>query len=103
MNKNEWNLRDEIRRTITEAFFADDYSTTAAEEIASRLCVEIEANYKCPHVITSDEGTSYCNLAESSVKDLQAALSDAKNKLQQAQKKLSRSRPKNAANHLEDL
>lgn len=63
--KETWNLREAIRRIIDECAY--DLNTATAVEIEDHLCEQIEKNHRCPHVASSDEGTSYCNLAESSV------------------------------------
>ena len=52
--------------TRIEELAASDRSPNAVALLELRARVErLEAGATCPHVVTSDEGTSYCGLAES--------------------------------------
>lgn len=98
---NSWNLREKVMDAIDKSFNTGDWRV--ALNIGHDLSAEIESNFRCPHVVSSDEGTSHCELAESSstaheaelakignelckaessVKDLQAALAEKEKEIE---------------------
>jgi hypothetical protein len=74
---------------ITERKLDDGYRAVAFEvgdslEKANARIRELESR-PCPHVVTGSEGTSYCALAEESVKRLEGRLAKAQNAMRAAE------------------
>lgn len=84
--KETWNLRESVMNAISEATCCRIYEDPSEKEIGDRLCAEIEANFKCPHVVSSDEGSSYCQLAEASVTKMGNEIAKLKEKIEVTQK-----------------
>jgi hypothetical protein len=58
-----FELRDRIENLKTEAEEREATNLSSFCELEARIAA-LEAGQTCPHIVSSDEGTSYCALAE---------------------------------------
>jgi hypothetical protein len=56
----QWALQE---RWGSHSCFEPDYDSSCILELRDRVTA-LEAGQTCPHIVSSDEGTSYCALAE---------------------------------------
>ena len=72
-----WECRCEsCQIAVSHGAPEEDRDYEALRDRIAALTAELEQAraQPCPHVVTSDEGTQHCNLAESSVRELKAEL-----------------------------
>jgi hypothetical protein len=83
MKEETWDLRKAVRKAFKDL---NEPWSASPEMIENRLCKEITSKIQCPYVVNADEGTSHCELANSSVTALKAELFKCKERLEAAQK-----------------